>query len=95
MHIEFAPVDEKYLKDKVEDGYYTNLSEAVRDAVRRMRETEQDTRLQTLRALLAKGLEQAERGETVPYTSDFMERAMQKAVQNSREKRAIPDEVKG
>lgn len=39
MHINFAPKDEAYLKSLVEDGYYTNVAEAIRDAVRRMRET--------------------------------------------------------
>ena len=39
MHITFAPKDEPYLKGLVEAGYYTNMTEAIRDAVRRMRDT--------------------------------------------------------
>ena len=38
MNINFPPVDAGYIKTKVESGYYSNTTEMVRDAVRRMRE---------------------------------------------------------
>lgn len=38
MNIVFPPVDESYIKAKIDDGYYTNATELVRDAVRRLRE---------------------------------------------------------
>ena len=38
MNINFPPVDAGYIKTKVEGGYYSNATEMVRDAVRRMRE---------------------------------------------------------
>ena len=38
MNIIFPPVDDGYIKTKVESGYYSNATEMVRDAVRRMRE---------------------------------------------------------
>ncbi|WP_156304314.1 ribbon-helix-helix domain-containing protein [Nitrosospira briensis] len=41
MHIEFAHVNEKYIKNSVKNGYYRSEAEAVRDAVRRMREQEE------------------------------------------------------
>ena len=51
MHIEFANVDEKYIKDSVKNGYYRSEAEAVRDAVRRMREQEEAKRARLLDAL--------------------------------------------
>ncbi|KAF0101739.1 MAG: hypothetical protein FD163_1196 [Hyphomonadaceae bacterium] len=38
MNINFPPVDEKFIKSKIENGYYSNATELVRDAVRRLRE---------------------------------------------------------
>jgi len=38
MNIVFPAMDESYIKAKVEDGFYSNATELVRDAVRRLRE---------------------------------------------------------
>ncbi len=38
MNVNFPPVDEAYIKAKVADGFYSNATELVRDAVRRLRE---------------------------------------------------------
>ena len=38
MHVRFADVDENFIKTEVQSGFYTNETELVRDAVRRMRE---------------------------------------------------------
>jgi len=37
MNVNFPAVDEIYIKQKVESGFYSNATELVRDAVRRMR----------------------------------------------------------
>jgi antitoxin ParD1/3/4 len=42
MNINFPSVDENYIKRMVEDGFYSNATELVRDAVRRMREQDGD-----------------------------------------------------
>jgi antitoxin ParD1/3/4 len=97
MNINFSPVDEQYLKSKVESGYYSNITEAVRDAVRKLREQEEQKEKgrQKLMALLQPALDQIERGETVPYTPELMDQIMQKAIDNVRsgKKRAFKDEV--
>ena len=41
MHIRFAEIDEGFIKSQVESGFYTNETEVVRDAVRRLREEQQ------------------------------------------------------
>ncbi len=80
MHINLSLEMEKYLLSKVNTGYYSNASEVVRDAIRRMRD--EDERLATLRAAVAVGDEQLERGEGVAYTPERLEQITQKALAN-------------
>ena len=40
MHLKFAPVDEKFIKEKIDSGFYSSETELVKDAVRHMREEE-------------------------------------------------------
>lgn len=51
MHIRFAEADERFIKSQVSEGFYTNETELVRDAVRRMREAN-EAKLHTLRGLI-------------------------------------------
>ena len=48
----FADKDRAYIKTKVETGFYTSEIELVLDAVRRMREREEQQKSDTLRALV-------------------------------------------
>ena len=41
MKVSFAEIDESYLRNKVNNGYYSSISEAIRDTVRKQRENEQ------------------------------------------------------
>ena len=43
MNIMFPPLDNSYIKAKVRDGFYSNATELVRDAVRRLREFDDNT----------------------------------------------------
>jgi antitoxin ParD1/3/4 len=70
MNINFPPVDAGYIKTKVESGYYSNATEMVRDAVRRMRE--QDDQHGRLLAALEAGERDIAEGRTVPYTQDLL-----------------------
>jgi len=66
MHISLTPQLEASIKSKVETGLYNNASEVVREALRFMETHEQLVRqmkVDYLRAEVAKGAEQAERGE--------------------------------
>lgn len=81
MHIEFANIDEKYIKDSVKNGYYRSEAEAVRDAVRRMREQEEAKRARLLEALQL-GVDDIEAGRITSYTPDFLEQCEVRARQN-------------
>lgn len=68
MNIQFPSADEAYIKQQVESGFYSNATELVRDAVRRLRE-EQERRA-TLLAAVQVG---EERGGYRPYTPEVFE----------------------
>jgi len=82
MNIVFSEVDESYIRHKVGSGYYSNATELVRDAVRRLREHDE----QFVRLLVA--LELGERdiaeGQTKPYTPQLLEEIKQRALTRAK-----------
>lgn len=91
MHINLSPEMENYLQSKVNTGYYSNASEVVRDAIRRMRD--EDERLAALRAAVAVGDDQLARGEGVAYTPERLEQITQKALANARKGKKVSSDV--
>jgi antitoxin ParD1/3/4 len=91
MHINLSPEMEQYLQSKVGTGFYSNASEVVRDAIRRMRE--EDEKLAALRAAVQVGDEQLDRGEGVPYTPERLENITAKAFANARSGRKVNPDV--
>lgn len=71
MNIHFSSVDETYIKQQVDSGFYSNATELVRDAVRRLREA--DEQRQALLAAVQIGDEQIARGEYTAYTPALFE----------------------
>ena len=64
MHINLSPEMEQYLQSKVGTGFYSNATEVVRDAIRRM--WAEDERLEKLRTTGQLGEEQAGQGAGIP-----------------------------
>lgn len=91
MHINLSTEMEQYLQSKVGTGFYSNASEVVRDAIRRMRE--EDEKLAALRAAVQIGDDQLERGEGIPYTPERLEAITAKAFANSRHGKKINPDV--
>ena len=90
MHINLSQEMEQYLQSKVGTGFYSNSSEVVRDAIRRMRE--EDEKLAALRAAVQIGDGQLDRGEGVAYTPERLEAITANALANARRgKKANPD----
>jgi antitoxin ParD1/3/4 len=80
------------LLTKVESGYYSNATELVRDAVRRMRE--QDDQHGRLLAALEIGERYIAAGRTVPYTPDLLKQVEQEARTHAANNRpANPDVI--
>ena len=82
MHVRFADVDENFIKTEVLSGFYTNETELVRDAVRRMREEKE--RAKRFQEAVAKGIQAVERGETVALTPDLLQEIKQDAIRKAR-----------
>jgi putative addiction module CopG family antidote len=72
MHIEFSPADAAYIKQAVINGYYPSEEEAVKAAVRIVRE-ETEAKRQQLLAALAEGDADIEAGRVFDYTPEFMD----------------------
>ena len=70
MHINFSPEMEGYIKSKVSTGFYSNATEVIRDAVRRMQIEEQ--RRVAFRAAVAAGDDELDRGESISYDQDAL-----------------------
>jgi len=81
MHINLTPEMEHYLQSKVGTGFYNNVSEVVRDAIRRM--WAEDEKLEKLRAAVQIGEEQLERGEGIPYAADRLKTITDKALNSA------------
>lgn len=92
MHINLSPEIEQYLQSKVGTGFYSNASEVVRDAIRRM--WEEDEKLAKLRAAVQLGDEQLDRGEGVAYSSARLDKITEKALSNARSGKKVSDDVK-
>jgi antitoxin ParD1/3/4 len=91
MNINFPPVDESYIKTKVRSGFYSNATELIRDAVRRMRE--QDEQRSRLLVALKKGEEDIAAGRYKLYSpelqSEIIENAKKKAAEGRKPKRDV------
>lgn len=86
MNINFPPVDESYIKAKIADGFYSNAAELVRDAVRRLREQD-DNRHARLMAALEVGQQAIREGRTALYTPELLDQIEQEARQHAAEGR--------
>ena len=91
MHINLSPELEQYLQVKVGTGYYSNASEVVRDAIRRMRD--EDEKVAILRSAVAVGDEQLEKGEGLIYTPELLGQLTEKAFANARNGKKVSADV--
>jgi antitoxin ParD1/3/4 len=82
MNIIFSEVDESYIRHKVESGYYSNATEMVRDAVRRLRE--QDEQFVRLLVALELGERDIAEERTKSYTPQLLEDIKQRALTKAR-----------
>lgn len=72
MNVNFPPVDDGYIKAKVADGFYSNATELVRDAVRRLREQDDKDYVKLIAALEA-GEQAIREGRTTDYSPSMLD----------------------
>ena len=78
------------IREKVESGRYGNANQVLEEALRLLDERD---RIEWLRAEIAIGLEQIDRGETVEYTPELMEQLKREAIEAERNGEPIDDAV--
>ena len=91
MNVNLTPHLEAMVRQKVASGRYNNASEVVREALRLL---EEQDNLHRLRAALAIGQEQLDRGEDREYTPELHAEILDAATRAARAGKPIPDEVK-
>jgi antitoxin ParD1/3/4 len=91
MHVNLSPDVERYLHGKVEAGFYGNVSEVIRDAIRRMKD--EDAKLEALRAAVQVGDEQIARGEYTLHTSESLGQSMERARTNAKRGKKVCSDV--
>jgi antitoxin ParD1/3/4 len=79
MHVNLTPQLEEMVREKVASGLYNNASEVIREALRIMGEHERVHR-EVLKAALAIGQAQLDRGEGIPYTAASLDTIKRNAV---------------
>lgn len=70
MQIRLTPDEESMIRQRIESGRNRDTNDVIHEALRLLSDRERDQA--ELRAALAVGLDQIERGETVPWTPDFL-----------------------
>ncbi len=91
MHINLTKEMETYLQSKVREGFYSNASEVIRDAVRRMRE--EDEKLEALKRAVRVGDEQLDRGEGRLYSRELLDTMTKAARAGARQGRKVGPDV--
>jgi len=86
LNVSRTPQLEELVQEKVESGRYNSASEVVREALRLLEERDQfkAIHLEELRKNIAVGIEQLDRGQTIP----FDEAAVGRIKANGRKKLA-------
>jgi Arc/MetJ-type ribon-helix-helix transcriptional regulator len=91
MAIQVSPKAEALIRELVERGDYDDPETVVDEALGALLERDQ---LAQLRAAIAVGIEQYERGEMIPWTPDYFDRLKREAAGLTRSGKPIKDEVK-
>jgi antitoxin ParD1/3/4 len=75
MNVSLTPELERLVAEKVESGKYPSASEVVREGLRLLQERDElrRARLEELRREIARGVEQADRGELIDGEAVFQE----------------------
>ena len=90
MSIQLSPEAEAIVRRLIAQGDYDNPETVVDEALRRLIERDQHAKL---KAEIAIGIEQIERGEVVEWTPDFLDRLKREAAEEDRLGIPYRDEV--
>lgn len=91
MHVNLSPEMEGFIKSKVASGFYSNATEVIRDAIRRMQAD--DLRAHAFRAAVQVGEDQLRRGEGIAFDEASMDDIESEARENLRRDAPIDPNV--
>ena len=91
MSVVLRPETLDRIQERVESGQFADADAVVAQALELMARKEQ---YEELKAAIAVGMEQIERGETVEVTDDFFERVLARAKERSRLGLPVSNDVK-
>ena len=92
MVVDLDPKTRALIQERVATGRFSDESEVVREAIRLLDQRER--RLAELRAELAIGMAQIERGDLIDFTPDLMDELCRESEENARRGKPIKDAVK-
>lgn len=86
MDIRLDPENERYIAEKVQSGAYPDAGAAINDLLVACRAQEEWTPedVAELRAMVAVGIEQLDRGEGVPWDAEAMKRRLREYLARSK-----------
>ncbi len=91
MNVSLTPQLEALIQQKVESGQYDDASDVIREALETLEARDQFERI---RAAIAVGLQQVERGEDTPWTSGSFQELLREAAEDERRGLPISDDVR-
>jgi Arc/MetJ-type ribon-helix-helix transcriptional regulator len=83
----------EFIERAVRIGHYPDEDAVIADALERLADEENDTRM-TVEEAVAEARSQVARGETVPWTEDFFQKSRERAIENSRKGIPVSDDVR-
>ena len=94
MHLNLGEPYEKFIKMQINSGLYSNATELIRDALRRMKNDSEELRIKHIHALIAVGENGISQGSGVEFNENFMDDSMKRAIKNHTSGKTISDEIK-
>ena len=94
MHLKLGEPYEKFIHDEIKSGLYSNATELIRDALRRMQQGRERRRIEHIHSLIAMGEEQIKEGKTVRYSPDLLGQITQEAIEEAKSGKPVKDEVR-
>ena len=81
MNINFPDIEQNYIKNMIDSGYYSTADDLVGDAVRLLRE-QYDIKKNNLMTALNNGEQDIKLDKTVPYSDSFLDNCENMARKN-------------
>jgi antitoxin ParD1/3/4 len=93
MHLKLGHEFDGFIQAQVDSGMYGNATEVIRDALRHMKNRQEEKSLESIQALLAVGEKQIANGETIAYNPGLLDRLRKEAIENSQKSKSVKDEI--